>query len=83
MSFESWMNTVDGLVMAAVGMSVRVFPEQDFFDAYASGITPMQFFNEVMLPEMNDLGADADLLEDLVIHEDLCERYLRATGDSF
>ena len=53
-SFASWMNAVDELVMAKVGLSVRDLPVHDFFDdAYEAGVTPAQFFNEAVLPELD------------------------------
>ena len=78
------MNAVDELVMAKVGLSVRDLPVLDFYDdAYEAGVTPTQFFNEAVLHELQDLGADEELLETIAIRDDLRERYLRATGDSF
>ncbi len=83
MTFSAWMNEVDTLVTSKVGLSVTDLPHQDYFAAHDAGITPSQFFNEVLLHELRDLGADPEVLSELHILEDLSIRYLVATGDCF
>ena len=83
MTLSAWMNELDALVTSKVGLSLTDLPHQDYFAAHDAGITPSQFFNEVLLPELRDLGADPEVLSDLHILEDLSTRYLVATGDCF
>jgi hypothetical protein len=55
MSFERWMQEVDGLCISEYLISIYDLPDMDFYDAYENGQTPEEFMAET-IPDIESLG---------------------------
>lgn len=58
MTFPQWMIAVDGICLAAYGMSLYDLPDMCYRDSYDDGLTPEEFMAE-QLP-------DAECLRELL-----------------
>lgn len=58
-SFKEWMDKVDNIVSMRLGVSVHDLPDMPFRDAYEDGVSPEDFVEEDLIPEMGeDFGFD-------------------------
>jgi hypothetical protein len=67
LSFQDWFNVVDNLCYENYFLSYRDFPDLLMIrDAYESGMTAEQFFDEDVVPmisdEMSDISEMADFM---------------------
>ena len=66
MSFESWMNDVDQLVLKATKMSIHDLPDMAFRDAFDDGATPEEFVEENLGIEDGEI-VDTELFREAVL----------------
>lgn len=55
MTFQRWMQEVNEICLGTYLMSIYDLPDMPFFDAYESGQTPDEFFEET-IPDMDALA---------------------------
>jgi hypothetical protein len=55
LTFQRWMQEVDGLCIGEYLLSIYDLPDMNFYDAYESGQTPEEFMNEA-IPDIEALG---------------------------
>lgn len=64
-SFEQWVEAVDSLVIAKVGLSVHDMPDMMLRSEYETGESPEEFFATTVKWELVDLGFAVDLMDEL------------------
>ena len=55
-SFGDWKNTLNRLVLRRVGLRLDDLPDMGFRDSFDAGTTPDEFFDEEVMPHLEDLG---------------------------
>jgi hypothetical protein len=55
MTFQHWMQDVDGICLNTYLMSIYDLPDMPFHDAYDDGLSPEEFMAET-IPDLDTLG---------------------------
>ena len=58
-SFSDWMDNLNRLVLERVELRIRDLPDLAFRDAFDAGTSPEEFYDEAVIPELEDLGWSA------------------------
>jgi hypothetical protein len=48
MTFDSWTERIDYLLMQKIGLYSSDLPDQEYMDMYEDGLTPVQAVNEIL-----------------------------------
>lgn len=57
--FESWLKAVDRCFINATAMSRDCWPDQDYWNMFESGLTPMEAMIEAIENEYGEEGLEA------------------------
>jgi hypothetical protein len=53
-AFNQWMEQVDGLLGHHFGLSVHDIADQNYRDAFESGLSPEEYCSDELFPELED-----------------------------
>lgn len=59
MEFESWLDKVDACFIKVTGLDRDSWPDQDYWNMFDSGLTPMEALIESIENEYGDEGLEA------------------------
>lgn len=87
LTFQQWQKQLDGLIQRRAGLTSANLPHLEVKTAFEAGESPPEYFADVVVSELNDLGFSVDDFEERDAAEDpsrdLAAAYLAATGDFF
>lgn len=63
MTFESWLDKVDSCFIRVTGLDRDSWPDQDYWNMFDSGLTPMEALIESIENEYGEEGLEAFGLE--------------------
>lgn len=63
MTFESWLEKVDSCFIRVTGLDRDSWPDQDYWNMFDSGLTPMEALIESIENEYGEEGLEAFGLE--------------------
>ena len=63
MEFESWLDKVDACFIKVTGLDRDSWPDQDYWNMFDSGLTPMEALLEAIENEYGEEGLEAFGLE--------------------
>ena len=63
MEFESWLDKVDACFIKVTGLDRDSWPDQDYWNMFDSGLTPMEALIESIENEYGEEGLEAFGLE--------------------
>lgn len=58
MTFESWLEKVDSCFIRVTGLDRDSWPDQDYWNMFDSGLTPMEALRESIESEYGDAGLE-------------------------
>lgn len=59
MEFESWLDKVDACFIKVTGLDRDSWPDQDYWNMFDSGLTPMEALIESIENEYGEAGLEA------------------------